>query len=66
MKYRLRFSGRKVGALGIGNPGVTTEVEADNPKEAALKAYDTHEHIWGGADGVLVTSLEEESQDAQP
>lgn len=65
MRYRLRFSGRKAGALGIGNPGVTTEVEADNPKEAALKAYDTHEHIWGGADGVLVTPVEDKPQDAK-
>ena len=58
MKFRLRFSGRKIGALGVGNPGVTTEVEANTAKEAALKAYDTHEHIWGGTDGVLVTPVD--------
>jgi hypothetical protein len=44
MKYVATFSGRKVGALGVWSR-FTVEVEADNKEAAALKLYDTHEHI---------------------
>jgi hypothetical protein len=53
-RYDLYFSGRRVGAIGITHPVLIT-VEADNEMAAALKAYDTHEHIAGGVNGVRVS-----------
>lgn len=46
MKYRVTFTGRKVGAIGIFQ-AFTVEVEANNAKDALMKVYDTHEHIHG-------------------
>ena len=44
MKYVLTFHGRQVGAIGdFGDFRV--ELEADSPEHAALKIYETHEHI---------------------
>ena len=56
MKFRLDFTGRRIGAIGIVYR-CTLIVEAANPEEAAWKAYDTHEHIYLGVDGVAVTSM---------
>lgn len=44
MRYRIKFSGRKIGAIGIFYP-VALDIEADDPTDALLKAYETHEHI---------------------
>lgn len=44
MKYRVTFTGRKVGAIGIFQ-AFTVEVEANNAKDALMKVYDTHEHV---------------------
>jgi len=43
-KYLLKFNGRKVGAIGVFGD-FKLIVNADNEKEAILKAYDTHEHL---------------------
>lgn len=52
-RYRLRFHGRRIGALGIGSD-VVLYVWAVTPEEAAREAYESHEHISGGLDGVRV------------
>lgn len=44
MRYRIKFSGRKIGAIGISYDHDLT-VEADNPESALLACYETHEHI---------------------
>jgi len=41
---------REVGTIGTTSHNVLA-VEADSPRKALLKAYDTHEHLHG----VLVT-----------
>lgn len=51
MKYEIKFFGRKIGALGVSGT-YTLVVSAGSVEEARLKAYETHEHISGGADGV--------------
>ena len=56
MKFRLDFTGRRIGAIGIFYR-ITLIVEASNPEGAAWKAYETHEHIYLGVDGVLVTPM---------
>ena len=56
MRYWLGFYGRKRGALGICHP-CETVVEAESETEARTKAYDTHEHITGGVDGVDVARI---------
>lgn len=60
MRIRLVFSGRKAGAIGVGGFQV---VDLDVPDGETLetmrmRAYDTHEHIAGGSDGVTVINLE--------
>lgn len=45
-KFRVSFNGRKIGAIGLFGFHIV-EVEAETPEDAALKAYDTHEHISG-------------------
>jgi hypothetical protein len=42
--YVLTFQGRKKGAIGVMHP-VRIEVKADSAEAAALKAYDTHDHV---------------------
>ncbi len=55
MKYRIRFTGCPKGRLNTAMKDVVTKiVEADTVEEARLKAYDIHEHIVGGLDGVSV------------
>lgn len=56
-RYRIEFEGRKVGSLGLTHR-VCRVVDAGSTEEAQMKAYETHEHIAGGAPGVLVTPLE--------
>lgn len=52
--YRLNFYGRRKGAIGIFY-AIQIDVPADDPDEAKLLAYDTHEHIAGGGlDGIRV------------
>ena len=53
MKFNLKFIGRRNGAIGILYR-VSIIVEADNIESAALKAYDTHEHIDRGIDGIEI------------
>lgn len=43
-KYRIKFTGRTLGAIGIMYP-ITAEVEAENTEKAILKLYDKYEHI---------------------
>ena len=43
-KYKITFIGRTKNAIGITYQ-ITKIVEADNEVEAALKLYETHEHI---------------------
>jgi hypothetical protein len=53
-KYKVSWrKGRKRGAIGISYPDSIT-VEAKNPEEAHLKAYNTHEHLMF----VRVTEIE--------
>ncbi len=53
MNYRIAFYGRRCGALGLSGFQVL-DVVADSVDEAKLRAYDTHEHISGGLDGIRV------------
>jgi len=57
-RYRLDFYGRRVRALGASGSQVV-DVEAANEEEAREKAYETHEHISGGLDGVRVQKIAE-------
>lgn len=43
-KFRITFSGRRKGALGLSRTFVET-VEALDEEQAVLKLYDTHEHV---------------------
>lgn len=43
-KYKITFIGRPNGAIGITYQ-ITKIVEADDEVKAALKLYETHEHI---------------------
>lgn len=57
-RYRIVFYGCKIGQLNTAaKDRVEREVEAPDPAAAALAAYDTHEHIIGGADGVKVEEI---------
>lgn len=56
MKFKLDFGGRRIGAIGI-HYKCSLIVEAASPEKAAWKAYETHEHIGGGVDGVAVTEM---------
>ena len=47
-QYRVIFTGRKVGAIGIFY-SVTLDVEADSPESGLLACYETHEHIHNPA-----------------
>lgn len=42
--YRIEFTGRTKGAIGITYP-IIEWVEAESPSKAVLKLYDKHEHI---------------------
>lgn len=44
--YRITFTGRQLGAIGIFSPFVE-RVEATTPEEALAKLYDKYEHISG-------------------
>jgi len=58
--WYLKFYGRPVGGLdGTAAQYVERIVEAPAKHVAQLKAYDTHEHIPGGADRVVATLLDE-------
>lgn len=43
-KYRIRFRGCTLGAIGIMYP-IVAEVEAEDQEKAILKLYDKYEHI---------------------
>lgn len=59
MRYAITFYGKKKPSQHAAFPSlVEKEVEASSETEAALKAYDTHEHITGGELGVKVVRLE--------
>lgn len=42
--YKIRFSGRKKGAIGLTYE-TSADVEADNVPAAVIRLYDAHEHI---------------------
>jgi hypothetical protein len=46
MKFRVRFTGREVGAIGITYE-IETEVEIDIQDAVIMKLYDNYEHISG-------------------
>lgn len=54
--YRILFHGRRVNALGITS-FQCLDIEAESPEAAKRKAYETHEHISGGLDGIRVASV---------
>ena len=56
MKYRIMFHGKKIGAIGVSSFQVV-DVEAESIEAARRKAYDTHEHIGGGLEGIQVKTL---------
>lgn len=57
--YRISFVGKPIGSICAAFPDrVTREVQAESPKDARLMAYDTHEHIAGGADWVLCQEVD--------
>jgi len=60
MKFRLNFHGRRIGAIGIFY-SCSVVVEADNSEDAAWKAYDTHQHIYLGVDGVHVAPVPDDT-----
>lgn len=47
-QYRVKFTGRTRGAIGIFYP-IALDVEAPDPESALLACYDTHEHIHNPA-----------------
>ena len=46
MKYKIRFTGRKVGAIGIVSSNVIT-IEAVSAYAARIRLYENYEHIRG-------------------
>lgn len=42
--YKVKFSGRKIGALGVSYVMHTT-VKADSVEDARLKLYENYDHI---------------------
>lgn len=56
-EFVCRFVGKKRGALGVSY-GHSIEVKAEDEKKARLACYDTHEHIWGGLEGIHVKEAE--------
>jgi hypothetical protein len=52
--YRIEFSGRPKGAIGVFS-SYTETVEADSKETAILELYETYEHIHGP----VVTKCEE-------
>lgn len=42
--YRIKFKGRRIGAIGITEKFEET-VQAENEEKAILKLYDKYEHI---------------------
>jgi hypothetical protein len=53
-KYLLRFNGREKDAIGIFYD-IQLIIEANDEKEATIKAYETHEHLHH----LSVTKIEE-------
>lgn len=45
-RWRVHFTGRRIGALGISYPIVLNVIAVDE-KAAVLACYETHEHIHG-------------------
>ena len=59
--FTISFVGKPIGSVHAGSPErVTRKVQAESKQAAQLKAYDTHEHIAGGADWVLCTEETEQ------
>ncbi len=44
MKYRVIFTGRKSGAIGIAG-FVVLDLDAESPEHALMRCYETHDHI---------------------
>lgn len=59
VKYKLTFYGKRKGSVHGAFPSLTElEVESSSEDAAAMRAYETHEHITGGVMGVKVEKLE--------
>jgi hypothetical protein len=59
--FTISFVGRPIGGIdGTAAVRVTRKVQAESKQAAQLKAYETHEHIAGGADWVLCTEETEQ------
>ena len=56
-KFVCTFLGKKRGAIGVSDH-YTIEVTAADTSGARLACYDTHEHIWGGLQGIHVKEME--------
>jgi hypothetical protein len=54
------FFGRKKNALGVKYV-CEVAVKAENEAKAKLACYDTHEHIWGGVDGIRTKEVDGEA-----
>jgi hypothetical protein len=56
-EFVCKFFGKRVGAIGISSPYEVC-VTAEDKQKARLACYDTHEHIWGGLDGIYTKESE--------
>ena len=56
-RYRISFTGRLLGAIGVRYT-IEVEVEAPDPDAAVLKLYDTYDSVWLP----VITELEGEKQ----
>ena len=59
--YKVSFTGRKAGAIGIAHR-CTVHVVADSVEQAKLKAYDTHDHIMFPEVTEIVVASERDAQ----
>ena len=65
-KFLIEGEGSPVGSIGaFTRKRFRRVVERATPADAALAAYETHEHIPGGVDGVTVTDLDARCEQAR-
>lgn len=64
-KYLIAGFGSPIGSIGMSGRKFRRCVEAESKEAAALKAYETHEHISGGAESVEVVNLTERLEEAR-
>jgi hypothetical protein len=63
--YRLKFTGRQRGAIGIFHP-CQVDVWAEDEEAAWIKAYDTHEHIAGRKAEILPQGPQDDYDPTNP